>query len=602
MVLARLEADDCFGEQALLGCERRRRNASVRSIGASRVLEVSFSALERALPVGSPLRELLQEFGHEQLWERLSARSSIFRTLDLAMPQGEERALRSGEILFQQGAEPDQVYFVIHGRLEVRQTTVDGDSEDPLGKLIAWVGAGQCVGEVGILDRRPRTASARADRPTRVYAIPGETFQAEVASNPELADHLRTLAGVYRLPRRGVVTQHSGHVLGRPKWTTIYHLPDGRRSVASLIAGQAAHVFDTHATVTESFTYEAEVDGVPIVRRIGLDDRRHVVETYASGDWEEFTDLHLQMLDGVPLARWQTSAFRRSGTIRLESPARFCIVTEVVCSCVNVTRGQIDEQIQLGCTTLTELTNRLRCGSVCGGCRPRLQSLLGNEAWSAAPLLQSTERAREIRSFKLTPQSGVRLPYLPGQHLVIQVQVDGEWVDRSYTLCGSGAASDHYEITVKHVSRGQLTDWLFRNHERLGGLLRISASQGDFTWTRDDDPAVALVAGIGMTPALAMARAAAAGLVPHALHVHNSAHQACDFAHREELERLATDSDRVTLTLRETATEGRLSVNDIEQLVAAHPDRAYYLCGPDDYVLTLRRWLEAAGVAPSRIA
>jgi putative ABC transport system ATP-binding protein len=69
----------------------------------------------------------------------------------------EELTLGPGDLLFEQGARGDLIYFVDQGRLEVFRVRADGTEEH-----LAEVGAGNYVGELGPILNLPRSASVRA--------------------------------------------------------------------------------------------------------------------------------------------------------------------------------------------------------------------------------------------------------------------------------------------------------------------------------------------------------------------------------------------------------------------------------------------------------
>ncbi len=114
----------------------------------------------------------------------------------MAAPQGGNNHLKKlaqGEILFREGDTPDCMYVVKRGRLIVFK--VKGTSEIEL----ATVGVGQMVGEMAFFDRKPRSASAKADLDTEVIALPFKSLQAQYDTFPEwikaivktINDHLR---------------------------------------------------------------------------------------------------------------------------------------------------------------------------------------------------------------------------------------------------------------------------------------------------------------------------------------------------------------------------------------------------------------------------
>lgn len=83
----------------------------------------------------------------------------------------------------------------------------------------------------------------------------------------------------------------------------------------------------------------------------------------------------------------------------------------------------------------------------------RLQQRQRQRQWQAWRVLRVEQESREIRSFYLEPPAGSAMAFAPGQHVPVQVQLDGEAaLIRTYSL--SSAPSDGYlRISVKAQGR-----------------------------------------------------------------------------------------------------------------------------------------------------
>jgi putative ABC transport system ATP-binding protein len=84
----------------------------------------------------------------------------------------EEVCLVPGEILFRQGDRGDLVYVVEDGEIEIFQVRADGSEEH-----VAVVGAGNYFGELGPMLNLPRSAWARARRPSRLTGYTVRAFR-----------------------------------------------------------------------------------------------------------------------------------------------------------------------------------------------------------------------------------------------------------------------------------------------------------------------------------------------------------------------------------------------------------------------------------------
>jgi predicted acylesterase/phospholipase RssA/CRP-like cAMP-binding protein len=109
------------------------------------------------------------------------------------------RHLAPGELLFSEGDVADACYFVVAGRLLVSTLGAGGAA-----LALAELGRGEVVGELGLLDRAPRSASVRALRDTTLAVFSAELFDDLVARSPALMLHVaRALLTRFRVtPRR----------------------------------------------------------------------------------------------------------------------------------------------------------------------------------------------------------------------------------------------------------------------------------------------------------------------------------------------------------------------------------------------------------------
>jgi len=86
-----------------------------------------------------------------------------------------------GEVLFREG-EAGEVMFVIQSGA-VRISKAVGSE----GKVLAVLGPGEFLGEMAILNGKPRTATATVVEPTRCLVIEARTLEQMVARNAEIA-------------------------------------------------------------------------------------------------------------------------------------------------------------------------------------------------------------------------------------------------------------------------------------------------------------------------------------------------------------------------------------------------------------------------------
>ncbi|MGH9013787.1 MAG: cyclic nucleotide-binding domain-containing protein [Acidimicrobiia bacterium] len=113
-----------------------------------------------------------QQLGEVRLFRRCSAKEleHLSRVTDDAI-------FEEGEVLFHQGDVGVACYVIVDGRVDVvvgRET-------------VATVGAGETVGEMALLDGRPRSATVVARGQVHALVIEAECFAALLADSPVFA-------------------------------------------------------------------------------------------------------------------------------------------------------------------------------------------------------------------------------------------------------------------------------------------------------------------------------------------------------------------------------------------------------------------------------
>ena len=593
VVLARLEPGQWFGEQALLPGGSEHRNASVRALDHCRLQIISRDALLEALGQQSELMRRLRAVGEEQRALRTARlRESLFSTLGVAAAADRYRieTFAAGDVVFREGDRGDRVHLVLRGRAQARR------GETVLAQLLP----GQFFGELAILNDAPRTATVHAVEDLDTVSLDGEWFRTALRQTPALRSLMDSLSSMYLLPRRGVVTLQTGQVDRRPSLTAVYSLPDGRRVVTTRLVARAAFTSQViGAPATTTVRYEDAARG--IFRELGIAGGA-IVQLDAEGEWTQLGDMLGLLLDGMPVAEWQLALFRERGAFSAEDPQPLYEDREVICACTQTTCGRIMKAIaEEHCHTLEAVAQRTNVTRVCGGCAPLVKELLGKSEWTAARVVGTVPLTDDVRTFRVRPAAGGCQGYRPGQHVVLQARIDNRWIQRAYTLSAAPGAGDAYEITVKREPQGVFSRWLF-DRRRPDALLRVSEPGGHYHLAADETrDVVCLVGGIGVTPALAIARTLAAHPRDFRLHVDYSSSEPGQVIHRDELLALRTKNPRISVRLRITRRDGRFGAVDAKDLVRDFPNAVFYLCGSQAYMDAVAGHLHDCGVAEDRI-
>src|SRR5512138_2181552 len=86
-----------------------------------------------------------------------------------------------GSVLFREGEPGKDMYVVQAGRVNVSKNV--GDVE----KILASLGPGEFLGEMSILNNKPRSATAICAEPSKLLVIDAKTFEAMIRGNAEIA-------------------------------------------------------------------------------------------------------------------------------------------------------------------------------------------------------------------------------------------------------------------------------------------------------------------------------------------------------------------------------------------------------------------------------
>src|SRR5262249_14630740 len=115
------------------------------------------------------------------------------------------RQYLAGELIFQEGDSSDLAFIVRSGRVEI--FTGKGHRETRL----AMLGPGDIFGEMGLIEERPRSATARAVEPVAATAVDRQEFLEMLMRRPQEAmGLLRTLFERLRIANQALLARSAG--------------------------------------------------------------------------------------------------------------------------------------------------------------------------------------------------------------------------------------------------------------------------------------------------------------------------------------------------------------------------------------------------------
>jgi CRP-like cAMP-binding protein len=94
--------------------------------------------------------------------------------LQMARGLGDTITYKPGDFLFREGDPPNYLYFVVSGRVEMTSH----------GKFIEGIASGGALGTVSMVDKNPRSATARVVEPAEIVLINQRQFRYMVEELP----------------------------------------------------------------------------------------------------------------------------------------------------------------------------------------------------------------------------------------------------------------------------------------------------------------------------------------------------------------------------------------------------------------------------------
>ena len=138
----------------------------------------------------------------------------------------EERAVKLGDIIFEENSQGDEMFVIARGAVEilVDPSIVGGPGAKKRGSMpvtIATLRSGQTFGEIALVDQGLRTASARcAETETQLLAIQRNKFMKLCDTYPEMGYRvMRNIAADLSFKIRGSDLAIREQLLWRPRPT-----------------------------------------------------------------------------------------------------------------------------------------------------------------------------------------------------------------------------------------------------------------------------------------------------------------------------------------------------------------------------------------------
>ena len=225
---------------------------------------------------------------------------------------------------------------------------------------------------------------------------------------------------------------------------------------------------------------------------------------------------------------------------------------------------------------------------------------------------RETSKAVSI-SFDVTEKLKTTFSFEAGQYLTLKTKIDGQEVRRDYSISSSPFSGD-LTVTIKEIEKGFFST--FANHDlKVGDVLEVAPPNGRFTFIPNSDhqnTVVAFAAGSGITPIMSILKTVleSSNSQKFVLVYGNKTPQDTIFF-QTLLELKAQYPNRLLLqhinsqTQSDDALFGRVDRENtnyvLKNLIDIETSSAYYLCGPEAMIQTVKEVLIEKGIDESKI-
>tara|TARA_R110002050_G_scaffold293182_1_gene449364 strand:- start:37566 stop:38621 length:1056 start_codon:yes stop_codon:yes gene_type:complete len=216
-------------------------------------------------------------------------------------------------------------------------------------------------------------------------------------------------------------------------------------------------------------------------------------------------------------------------------------------------------------------------------------------------------------TFNLTENLKDTFAFKAGQYITLKTEIDGHEVRRDYSLCASPKSGD-LKVAVKEVTDGTFSSYA-NSTLKVGDVLEVAPPKGRFVFTPNDSKTkniAAFTAGSGITPVLSIIKCALEEEVHSKVilvYGNKTTEDTMFFDEILELQHQYKDRFSVQFVFsqqdEDNAIFGRIEKSTVNYVVKNEYKHievdAFYLCGPEAMIHTVKDVLTDHGIKEERI-
>jgi 3-ketosteroid 9alpha-monooxygenase subunit B len=225
-----------------------------------------------------------------------------------------------------------------------------------------------------------------------------------------------------------------------------------------------------------------------------------------------------------------------------------------------------------------------------------------DHGFHAVALKRVVRETAEASSFVLDIPDELRsaFEYRAGQFCTFRFSIDGQQFLRCYSMSSSPTEDDEFQVTVKRVAGGAVSNWM-NDELTAGDILDVTLPAGVFCPADTDRELVAFAGGSGITPVFSILKTVLAQTARRVrlLYANRDA-EAVIFA--REIDQLAERyAGRFEVTHHFDVEKGFIDEPLVRTFYDRGPDAEFFICGPGPFMDLIERTLLDAQVEGERI-
>ncbi|MFT5779306.1 MAG: ring-1,2-phenylacetyl-CoA epoxidase subunit PaaE [Crocinitomicaceae bacterium] len=204
--------------------------------------------------------------------------------------------------------------------------------------------------------------------------------------------------------------------------------------------------------------------------------------------------------------------------------------------------------------------------------------------------------------FNVPSNLSAQFGFTPGQYLNFSIDIDGSEERRSYSICSG--PNEPIAVAVKRVKDGKVSTW-FTTEAEVGQPIFVASPDGNFTRPKEVKNVIAIAAGSGITPIMAMAKAAQGS--DRTIQLFYGSRNEGQIIFKSELDELTNTKTTYYLSGEEKSGfgSGRIDKDEFSTIVKSDLEilkaDGFFICGPEQLVADVIAVLELFGVDSAKI-